>query len=227
MRRFPVARLPAPGLEAALDPGAAHHLLRVLRVERGEPVVLFDGDGHEQQARLSEVRDGVPVLVAEGAPREARPACALHLVLALPKGPAMDLAVRVATEAGATHIHPVLSRRSVARGDRGDRWARIAASAAAQCGRADVPAVDDVVPLREGLDGLPPDLDLRLAHPAGRALGPAQGPAAVLVGPEGGFEASEVELAVARGFAPMSLGRWILRADTAVAVAVALVAPRG
>lgn len=221
-RRFPV---PALAPRVTLEEEAAHHLLDVVRLRRGGRVVLFDGRGREAEAILVAVVDGVPVLELSGEPRVAAPPHPLHLVLACPKGGATDDALRMATEAGATDLWPVLAERSVARGDRHDRWARIARSAAQQCGRADVPAVHPLLALREAVGELPGDLDRRVAVPGAERLPPATGPAAVLVGPEGGLTAAEVRFALTEGFTPMGLGGWILRAETAAAVATALTAP--
>src|SRR5699024_1577787 len=116
-----------------------------------------------------------------------------------------------------THIHPFLAARSVAKGDRRDRWERIVASAAQQCGRADLPRLVPVAPLPEVLGALPP-LDLRVGHPGAPSLGPAEGPAGLVVGPEGGLTERELQRLLAHGARPMGLGRWVLRADTAVAV---------
>ena len=221
MRRFIVDHL-AP--RVALDREAAHHLLEVVRIPRGGRVLLFDGAGLEAEAVLVEVREGVPILTLEGPPRAAAPPHPLHLLLGLPRGGATDDALRMATEAGATDLHPVLAHRSVARGERRGRWGRILASAAQQCGRADVPRLHPLRPLGETLEGLPEGLDGRITLPGAPALPEATGPAAVMVGPEGGWTPAETQAALARGWRPMGLGRWTLRTATAAAVAVALVA---
>lgn len=222
MRRFRVGALPTAGGHVSPEPEVAHHMLSVVRVARGERVELFDGTGRVAVAELVEVTGDTPVLRTVEDPRAARPDHPVHLLVGLPKGPAMDAAVRMATEAGATDVHPVLLSRSVATGDRADRWARIAASAAQQCGRGDVPAVHPVATLDEVFAALPPDIDGRIALPGAPSLPPASGPVAVLVGPEGGFAKGEIQLALAADFRPMSLGRWIWRTETAAAVALAL-----
>lgn len=220
MRRLWVEALAAPGERVPLGPTSSHHALRVLRLPRGAEVVVFDGTGRQARASLVDVTDGAALVEVIGPATTAAPAHPLHLVLGLLKGPAMDLAVRMATEAGATDIHVVQAARSVARGDRADRWARIAASAAQQCGRADIPRVHPVVALADALGALPA-LDLRVAVPGAPRLEPATGPAAICVGPEGGFTDAELACLLERGARPAGLGSWVLRADTAVAVAVA------
>jgi 16S rRNA (uracil1498-N3)-methyltransferase len=220
VRRFRVPALPAPGERLPLDAAASHHLLHVCRHPRGARLVVFDGAGSEVEVALADV-DGVAVIEGLGPPRSARPRHALHLVLALPKGPALDAALRMAVETGATHLHPALSERTIARGERPDRWERILASAAQQCGRADVPLLAPLLPLAEAAAAVPAGADRRVAVPGAERLAASEGDAAVAIGPEGGLTAREVDRLLAAGWAPMGLGEWVLRVDTAVAVALA------
>ena len=212
--------LPPPGV-AALGPAASHHLLQVLRAAPGTPVGVFDGHGREAAGELVAVRDGV-AMVSVGLPQAAAELAPRWLVLAVLKGPAMSDAIRMATEAGVAGIRPVLCARSVARGERIDRWQRIAESACQQCGRADIPAFAEVASLEDGLRAIPVDWDRRIAHPGGHRLAGASGPAAIAVGPEGGFTEAEVSLAESLGFTRAGIGRHVLRADTAAAVSIAL-----
>ena len=218
MRRFVCPDL--DGDELVLDDTASHHLAAVLRLVAGDAVVLFDGRGRERPARI--VTPGPPARLAPTGPAREVVAVETHLVLGIPKGPAMDLAVRLATELGATHIHPVRAARTVATGDRRDRWLRIATSAAQQCGRADVPAVATPAPLDTVIAALPAHVARRLAVPGGPVRSPHAGPLAVAVGPEGGFTPRETDALVAAGFVPRSLGAFVLRTPTAVAAALEL-----
>ncbi len=224
MRRFRVPRIPAPGEPLTLDESSSHHLLRVIRHRRGEPLVVFDGEGQEAMAELVDVHGDRAVIAITGAITSARPAVPMHLVIGIPKGPAMDLSVRMATEGGATDVHPILAERSVARGDRGDRWRRIAESAAQQCGRADVPVIHSLTTLEKVLAVLPTDVRIGIA--GAPEASSASGAAAVLVGPEGGWTRAEIAHALACGARPVGFGSWVLRTDTAAAIAVALTAPR-
>lgn len=223
MRRLYVAGW--SGDEVVVGERDAHYLVHVLRLGRGARVRLFDGRGREADATIVAIDDGAAALRVEAELDGNRPPHPLHVLLAVAKGPAMDAAIRMVTEAGATHVHPVLTARSVPRGERGDRWARIAEAAARQCGRADVPEVVAVAMLPDALAALPAGLDARVAVPGAPRLPAATGPAAVLVGPEGGLTTDEIRRATAAGFVPMGLGRFVLRCETAAAVAVALVAP--
>jgi 16S rRNA (uracil1498-N3)-methyltransferase len=220
MRRFLVEQLaPVGGL---VTPGAdvARHLA-VIHIRRGERVILFDGGPLEAVATV--VDPHPPLLQVDDVRPASRARADVHLLIGLPKGPAMDLAIRMATEAGVTHLHPVASSRAVPKGDRVDRWERIAESAAEQCGRADVPAILPLRSLPEALDALPSGIEVRVATPGAPRLSPTEGAAAVLIGPEGGLTEQEVELAQSRGARPMGLGPFVLRTETAAAVAVAMV----
>lgn len=218
MRRIPVPSLPEPGEARPLEAAEAHRVLRVLRLGAGAPVVLFDGEGREVDAEIARDDDGVCRVRATSPTREARPTTPLHLVFGVPKGAPLDNLLRMAVECGATHLHPALTRRTVPKGDHADRWARIATSASAQCGRADVPAVSPLRSLRDAIAALPDGLERRVGVPGAAAVGGLHGPGALCVGPEGGLAPDELDWLLGAGFAPLGLGRWVLRVDTAVVV---------
>lgn len=222
MRRFAVDRIGAAGETLTLPDDAAHHLVRVLRGQAGDTVDLFDGHGTSATAIILGTDDSVTVRLITIRTQDA--SCTVLLVLAVLKGPAMDTAVRMATEAGASAILPVLAERSVARGDRSDRWSRIASSAAQQCGRADVPTVHAPTTLHEALATLPPNTLVLLAHPGSTTAPPAasDNPLALCIGPEGGWTPAEVQSIDSAHAQRVSLGPWVLRADTAAAVGTAL-----
>jgi 16S rRNA (uracil1498-N3)-methyltransferase len=219
------------GAQVALEGEAYKHLVRVLRLGAGDEVVLFDGRGTEIEGRLVAV-GGRQVTVALGERRPVPPAGAvITLLQGLPRGERMDLIVQKATELGVRRIVPVLAERSVTRppASRSRRWRVIAEEAARQCGRADVPDVDEPMALPDAL-GRIAALAARLAlweEERGRPLraqlsgGPAE--TALLVGPEGGLAAGEVQVVRAAGFVTVGLGPRILRVETAALVAIALV----
>lgn len=216
LRRVHVPALAAGTL--TLPAEAAHYLIRVLRLSPGDRVRCFDGQGHEATGELLDLQG---TLRFEGPPEPALRLPARALLLGLLKGPAMDDAVRMATEAGATAIRPVLCRRSVADGDRRDRWLRIVTEAARQCGRADVPALEAPATLTAALAAVQALPVRRVAAPGAPVLGGTDDDAAILVGPEGGLTPFELDEALAAGFVPAGLGPWVLRAATAAPVAVA------
>jgi 16S rRNA (uracil1498-N3)-methyltransferase len=148
------------------------------------------------------------------------------LVAALVKHDKMDWIVEKTTELGVVRIAPVVTRFTVARGDHVERWRRVALAAAKQCGRTRIPTVDAPrafdVALRDDWPGLrllawEDEAAVRLADVPGtpRAV-------TMVVGPEGGFEDAEVAAGRAAGFATVTLGRRVLRAETAAVVATAL-----
>jgi 16S rRNA (uracil1498-N3)-methyltransferase len=225
----PPARLAAERL--TLTASDHRHLARVLRAQPGDSVTLFDGAGNEVEARITRVGRAETELLL-GAARPGIGAAGeplLVLLTAVPRGQRMDLLVEKTCELGVSRVVPVLTERSVARPDaaRRGRWEKIAREAARQCGRADVPrSMPDRAGDRAGGG--------RAAAPAPDGVGGEGGtplrsradggePTALLVGPEGGFTAAEVEAARHAGFDTVTLGPRILRVETAAMVAVALV----
>lgn len=210
-----------------------HHLTIVLRARPGERLTLFDGAGGEVDARIRTI-DGTRAELELGARRAGVVAAApVTLLTAVPRGPRMDVLLQKAVEVGVSRLVPVIAARSVARPDAGrrERWATIAREAARQCGRADLPAVESPLALAEALgDAALPARRLALFEREGvpglrdalAGLEPAA--TALLIGPEGGWEATERDAARAAGFLGVSLGSRILRVETAAIVAVALTA---
>jgi 16S rRNA (uracil1498-N3)-methyltransferase len=224
----------APGARVELPEHSAHHAREVLRLRAGAPVRVFDGAGAEFEAVLDAVTRRA-VSARLGHALDPRPESALRLVLAVSalKGDRMDLVVQKATELGVTEIWPVITYRTDAaarpalQGSRSERWERVAAAAAEQCGRAVVPRVAPTTTL-DGLlgrsfDGARAVLLETASHPALASI-PVDPASALLllVGPAGGFEPSEAERLRAASFVPASLGPRILRAETAAVAAVAI-----
>jgi len=224
VRRFAHHPLPEVGSEVKLSQDAAHHYRDVLRGRVGEEVELFDGHGTSARALILAVTaDAVHAQIQSRSQQATHPEWVI--VLSVLKGPAMDTAIRMATEAGATRLLPVLSARSIAKGDRSERWKRIAKTAAQQCGRASIPAVPPPQSLPDALATLSGHT-LYIAHPSVPDTPTPAGNCAVLIGPEGGWTDAEVQLATRHGAHPLCLGPHVFRADTAVAVAAAWLAQR-
>lgn len=229
------------GVAVALEGDGHHHLTRVLRARVGDQVELFDGAGLRATATLVSIDARAARATLDEAPSQGVVADAVRAVWlqGVPKGDKLDDIVRQATELGVARVLPVFTRRSVpqARGGRSDgrraRLQRIAEEASRQCGRADVPEVDEAVSLGDALRALAgdagPGVKLVACPHTGGALGAALGDGeavrargvAVLVGPEGGLDAEEVAAARAAGFVAVSLGPRVLRTET---VAPALLA---
>jgi 16S rRNA (uracil1498-N3)-methyltransferase len=223
----------AAGGRAPLAAGEVHYLRDVLRLAPGDEVEVFDGEGGAYPARLA---PGLDALLVGPRRDAAPPAARVDLAFALAKGEKNDLVVQKATELGAARLLPFAAARSIVKLDaergaeRARRWARIAAEAARQCGRADVPAVAAPAPLPAVLAGAPTGFRLLAFQPGGIALAEALDPAApghlLVTGPEGGLSEEELTACVMAGARVASLGPRVLRAETAAVVAVGLVQHR-
>lgn len=224
-RFFVDSPLQQPG-EIALPAGAARHV-QVLRLQPGDALTLFDGTGPEWQAEVtamgrSEVR--VNLIAAEQPARELPRAVTLAVVM--PANDRMDFLVEKASELGAMALQPLVGERSVLRlaGERADKkrshWQGVAIAAAEQCGRTVPMRIEPVLPLPAWLAALPaPAGDEWRGLLSPRAASPlaafAQPRALFLSGPEGGLSEAEAAAACAHGFAAVTLGPRVLRADTA------------
>jgi 16S rRNA (uracil1498-N3)-methyltransferase len=240
MRRFTVPPERIRDGHVDFDRDETHHLVRVLRLDPGQLVVVADGNGHEYTVRLEAAGDTARgTVVAQGVSAAESP-LAVTLVQGIPKGDKFEHIVRAGTELGLRRVQPVITARTVVRLDaargreRVRRWQRVAKEAAKQSGRAVVPDVRPPEPLVEWLAAAPATapgtLRLCLWEGETRSLGevigaPTTPPGAVelLVGPEGGLTREEVDAARARGFVAVGLGPRILRTETAGPAAIAIV----
>lgn len=219
----------AAGQPVPATPGQAHHLGGVLRRAAGDPVLLFNGSDGEWAARIESLRKDRAVLVPERQTRAQNSPPAVTLLVAALKRDAMDLIAEKATELGATHIQPVLTRRSIADRVNEARLGAIARAAAEQCERLTVPRIAPAAPLHAVLDawdGAVPLLvaaERRAAPPIAQAAALLCPPFALLIGPEGGFERAELDDLLRRPFvSPAALGPRILRAETAALAGLAV-----
>ncbi len=226
MRNFRIPALPPTPGPVALDADGSHHLLRVLRAKPGQAFLLLDDLGMQARATFRSVEDGIAILDLDESPTPQPRMQPLHLIVAVVKGSAMDDALRMATEIGATHIHPFRAARSIAKGDKQDRWHRILASATQQCRRAALPELLPTGDLTSTLEATADVMHRYVAHPGSSNSPMHDGSKALLIGPEGGLTDQEVQQAFDAGFMPLSLGPWIQRAPTAVAVGLGLLTAR-
>ena len=223
MNRVVVPRVPEPGGRVEVDAAGSHHLLRVQRVARGAAVVATDGSGRQAETRLVDVSEGRAVLEVLRL-REAPARPARVVLLGLPRGPALEEALTLGTEAGATSFLLVRADRSPPGETRPDRLERVLRAAVTQCDRPDTPTLSGPAPLSATLSALDPALSDRfLGERAGEAPPPGVGAraAALAIGPEGGWSPGEQAQLLAAGFHPLDLGPWILRTPTAVAAGLA------
>jgi 16S rRNA (uracil1498-N3)-methyltransferase len=222
----------AEGARVTLGGSAAAHVRRVLRLEPGDALTLFNGDGQDYPSRIVGVGRGTVEAAVEGRVT-ARAESPLHvtLVQGVARAERMDLVVQKATELGVAAIVPVATARSVVRLDHDTRgrklahWRGIAIAACEQCGRARIPELAEPQPLATRLAAPASGLRILLAPDADLALADAAHGAQVvelLVGPEGGLEDGEREAALAAGYRACRLGPRVLRSETAAIAAIAV-----
>jgi 16S rRNA (uracil1498-N3)-methyltransferase len=236
LHRFFVAESLA-GVTVSITDADLHHLRDVLRLVAGDEIAVADPGGAQGVARLVEVgRDEATAEVVRELPDIFEPD--VTLIQGLSRGPKMDLVMQKVTEIGIRRITPVVMKRSIVkldpveRWERADRWRKIVAEAAKQAQRATLPKVDEPVDfsklpdLLAGLDVVLVPWEETARTGIGEALAAAGATSAsrvgVVIGPEGGMEASEVDTLASLGAVPVTLGPTILRTETAGIVAVAL-----
>ena len=243
MPRFHCPTPLSTGAELDLPPGAARHV-QVLRLQPGDALTLFNGEGGEFDATVLRMgRSDVQVCVGTHHPIEREAPRAVHLLAGITANERMDWLVEKATELGVASITPLIAERSVLKlkGERADKklahWQAVAVAACEQCGRNRVPVVHGAVNLAgwvraHGASASAPGsaqrllLSLRpgtapLHQAAAAASGHGPQPVLFLSGPEGGLGNAEEDLALQHGFAPVTLGPRVLRAETAPLAALA------
>jgi 16S rRNA (uracil1498-N3)-methyltransferase len=221
-----------PDAEVSLGDDAASHMLRVLRLRRGDSLVVFDGSGTDFEAEITAVsREAVTVRVGRGHEVRSESPLEITLLQGVCRGPRMDTVVQKATELGVTRIRPVLTSRGVVRfdseqaGRKRHHWQRVAIAAAEQSGRSRIPEVGEPQPFEDSVAtaaGIATRLMLDPAGPGIRELGTPVSPVGLLIGPEGGLTPEERQFADSHGFTAVRLGPRILRTETAPLAALAL-----
>lgn len=233
-RRVLVPRLRIAAGRARLEPAEWHYLRHVLRLPPGAPLEVLDGEGGLHDAALPEEDREMELGPRRQVPP---PRAAVWLAFAPPRGDRADLLVEKAVELGASRLLPFHAVRSVVRLDarrgaaRAERWRRIAAAAARQSGRADVPRVEEPGSLSAALAAAPDGFRRVVFYegggePLSQALDPRAAGHLAVVGPEGGLDLEEVAACAAAGARVATLGPRVLRAETAAIAAVALLQHR-
>lgn len=237
-RRFLITPQQISGDVAVLSGAAARQISRVLRLCSGDRIRLLDGCGNECEAQITTIsRDEVTTRILNTRVCPGEPALRLSLAVCLPKSDKLELIVQKCAELGISEVIVVNSQRSVTRLEaqkipqRLERWRRIAAEAAEQCGRGRAPEITGVEELGDLAGAIERhSLALIAWEDESRAslksvLGECAKPDSVLliVGPEGGFTPEEVLRATAAGAKCVTLGSRILRCETAAIGACAAI----
>jgi 16S rRNA (uracil1498-N3)-methyltransferase len=234
MHRFYLPPGRCAGESLRLDGREAHHALRVLRLKHGELVSVLDGIGNEFMCAVEDCGRNVVTLSVSLKNFVPAPPCTITLLQAVPKGKIIEGIIQKAVELGARRIVPVLSERVVTQLDdddaenKRDKWQNVAIEAIKQCGAAWLPKVEAPVTIEQFLArqekfdlSLVGSLQKERRHPrevlrefeAKHARLPQS--VGVWIGPEGDFTVDELQLIENSGALPISLGRLVLRVETA------------
>ena len=219
------------GARVSLEQAASRHLRKVLRLQTGRTVLLFDGSGNDYEAELTDAGgQNCTLQILRLVSTEAEPALSIHLGIGISRGERMDYAIQKSVELGVGEITPLLSSRSMVRLDADRRhkrilhWLGVIRGACEQSGRSRLPRLHPPAALSDWLSGHRGGL--LLYHRAADTLAtlPHPGrPLNLLIGPEGGLSESERMLALEAGFNAVRLGPRILRTETAPIAALAAI----
>lgn len=231
MHHFFVTPQQISGDKIRIEGGDVNHMKNVLRMKLHEKAEISDGESRTYLCEVEAYEEDVAVLhILEEMEADTEPASKLYLFQGLPKSDKMELIVQKAVELGVYQVIPVAMKRSVVRLDdkkaakKAERWNSIAESAAKQAGRSRIPEVtmplsyNEALKMAEELDVtlLPYELagGMEVTREVIRQIKSGQS-VGIFIGPEGGFEPEEVDAAVSMGAKVITLGRRILRTETA------------
>jgi len=208
-----------------LDSEASNHVGKVLRMKSGYQITLFNGDGADYTATISEItKKTVTVSINDSKETNTESCLYTHIGQVISRGDRMDYMIQKSTELGVSEITPLTSERCEVKlkGDREEKrikhWQKIAISAAEQCGRAKVPVINSIMNLNEWIKDKPAEeLGLVMHHRTTQNLTDLKKPhkTRLLIGPEGGLSESEIESVITQGFTATTLGPRVFRSETA------------
>lgn len=216
------------GVSIRIDGNPAHYLLSVMRIAPGDVVILCDNITGEWACEATDLSKRALSLIPVQMLRQREEGPDLWLCAALIKKPRFDMILEKATELGVGLIVPIITRRSVADKLNPERARTVTVEAAEQCARTALPDLAEPIKLDALLKDWPDDRTLFFAdedggEPALPAMQGSPGPAAILIGPEGGFDDEErASIRALPQARPITLGSSILRAETAAIAAIAL-----
>jgi len=216
----------------ALPEAQSHYLGKVLRMQAGRELVLFNGEGGEYSAEILAVhKKHIDVALKTFSADNRQSSLGLELAIGVSRGERMDWVLQKATELGVTKITPLITERTEVKlgGERADKkighWQHILISACEQCQRNLIPELSEPIEISGWLKTCKADLKFVLHHRDNQGL-PADKQAhsiALLIGPEGGLNEAEIAQAIAQHFSPLTLGPRVLRTETAPVAAISLV----
>ena len=222
------------GADVEVDGDPARYLSMALRSRVGDQVTLFNGEGPEWPATISQISKSTVVLkLGDGIEANTESTLKIHLVQCISRGDRMDFVVQKATELGVKRITPVLSEYGVVKLDnaRAEKkrvhWQKIAASACEQSGRTRPPLIDTPITLKNWFGNKPASVDAELILTPGAAtplasIATPETKVCILIGPEGGFSDTEYKDAAVSGFEAVSLGPRVLRTESAAIATLAV-----
>jgi 16S rRNA (uracil1498-N3)-methyltransferase len=223
MHNFYIDKVGGVGDEVLLPVGEAKHLFKTLRAAKGDLIGLLDGKGACAEAEITDSRK----IIIKDIKNYPEPEVRIHLFVAVPKRPKMDQLLRQCTEAGVWAFHPLITEHSVAVPDKvSERWHVLLQEACKQAGNMFVPEIHPIRTLAEAL------AEIKTAKMAAfyGAVKPddkknpriSSPDIAWLVGPEGGFSEDEEREMLFCGVAPLNIGPYIMRVETAAVCGVSL-----
>lgn len=210
----------------------SHYLGKVLRMQAGRELILFNGEGGEYAAEVSAVnKKTVEVSVKDFSPENRESHLQLELAIGVSRGERMDWVLQKATELGVTKITPLLTERTEVKlgGERADKkmehWQQIIISACEQCQRNLLPELSEPKNYSEWVTQCDTELKFVLHHRDNQGLpqNKTTKSVALLIGPEGGLDDDEIAQAIVQNFSPLTLGPRVLRTETAPVAAISLV----
>ena len=214
----------------------ARQIRTVLRLKKGESLAALDGSGVCYRAEICEIgKDCVTAMVCEVSRPDTEPGIYLTLAQGLPKGEKSDLVIQKGTELGISEYVGIISARSVVQltdsSSRQTRWRRIAKEASEQCGRVKIPAISDIIGFSDALELIGKhDLAIMAWEEESATLlssvlrdNSSVKTVVLFIGPEGGFTPDEANAAKSAGAKLVSLGRRVLRTETAALAASAII----
>lgn len=217
-----------------LNEEQSRHIARSLRMKKGDMITVCTGDGNDYGCMIDEItKDAVVLSVCYKLASESEPDIRVSLYQAVPKGDKLEDVIQKCTELGIYEIIPVLTKRCVRRPEekqaekKRQRYNKIALEAAQQSGRGIVPEVKKMTDLKTAVQECRADIKIVFYEGGGEPLGniikKGAKTAAVFIGPEGGFEKEEVVFLKEQGAVPATLGKRILRTQTAPVAALAAI----